>query len=233
MEDIKNLEENKKLKRIDSSYIIHEIKHLLHIESGFLFTVKHLFISPGKLVRGFIFEDRSKVTKPVIFLIFSTTIFTLALHSLHIEYQFFAIKNKNESIDKYLEQEIINNWLNNHVGYASLFFGFLIALWTMLFFKKHKFNIYEITILLCYSFGQLFLILLSFSLLAFLFKNNFISFTGIIIGYLYVSWSIGQFFGEKKIINYAKSILCCILGFISFTLIMLLLAFIFYQLGIK
>ncbi|NRT11429.1 DUF3667 domain-containing protein [Flavobacterium sp. 14A] len=231
MGKIEGFEENKKLKRIDSLYIIHEIKHLLHLESGFLFTVKQLFISPGKLVRNFIFEDRSKVTKPLIFLIFSTTIFTLVLHSLHIEYQYFNIGNG--SIDSYLSKEALNNWLNNHVGYASLFFGFLIALWTMLFFKKHKYNIYEITILLCYSFGQLFLILLSFSLIGFLFKNNSIAFVGVVIGYLYVAWSIGQFFGEKKITNYVKSIFCCIFGFVSFTLIMLILALIFKQLGLK
>lgn len=228
---IENFEENKKLKRIDSSYIIHEIKHLLHLESGFLFTVKQLFIRPGKLVRNFIFEDRSKVTKPLIFLIFSTTIFTLVLHFLHIKFQYFNIGNG--SIDSYLSKETIKDWSNNHVGYTSLFFGFLIALWTMLFFKKHNYNIYEITILLCYSFGQLFLIILSFSLLGFLFKNNSIAFVGVVIGYLYVVWSIGQFFGEKKIINYVKAIFCCIFGFVSFTLIMLLLALIFKQLGLK
>lgn len=233
MKEVDNLEENNSLKRIDSSYIIHEIKHLLHLESGFLFTVKQLFIRPGKLVRGFIFQDRSKATKPIIFLIFSATIFTLIFHFFHIEYQFISLTQKIENIDQHLEKKAISDWINNHVGYASLMIGFLIALWIKVFFRKHNYNLYEITILLCYSIGQLLLIILVFSLLEFLFKAKSIAIIGVVIGYSYVFWSIGQFFGEKKIMNYVKSILCCFLGAVSFRLILILLAAILHQLGIK
>lgn len=233
MKETDHLEENQQLKRIDSSYIIHEIQHLLHLESGFLFTVKQLFIRPGKLVRNFIFEDRSKATKPIIFLIFSATLFTLIFHFFHIEYQFISLPQKIGNTDQYLEKKAISDWINNHVGYASLMIGFLIALWIKVFFRKHNYNIYEITILLCYSIGQLLLILLAFSLLEFLFKTHSIAAIGVFAGYFYVFWSIGQFFGEKKIMNYVKSILCCFLGALSFRLILIVLATIFYQLGIK
>jgi hypothetical protein len=233
MKEVDKLEENNKLKRIDSSYIIHEMQHLLHLESGFLFTVKELFIRPGKLVRSFIFEDRSKATKPIIFLIFSATLFTLVFHFFHIEYQFISLPQKIESIDQNLEKKAISDWINNHIGYASLMIGFLIALWIKVFFRNHNYNIYEITILLCYCIGQLLLILLAFSLLEFSLKAKSIAIIGVFIGYFYVFWSIGQFFGEKKIMNYVKSIMCCFLGAITFSLILIVLAIIFYQLGIK
>lgn len=233
MKEVDNLEKGNKLKRIDSSYIIHEITHLLHLESGFLFTVKQLFIRPGKLVRSFIFEDRSKITKPIIFLIFSATLFTVVFHFFHIKYEFFSLNQKIGNIDQYLEKKALSEWVNNHIGYSSLIIGFFIALWLKVFFIKHNYNIYEITVLLCYSFGQTLLIIVVFSLLEFLLKIKLITIIGVFTGYFYTFWSIGQFFGEKKIINYVKTILCCILGAISFRLILILLATIFYQLGIK
>ena len=233
MKEANSLAENNRPKRIDSSYIIHEITHLLHLESGFMYTVKQLFIRPGKLVRSFIFEDRSKATKPIIFLIFSATLFTLIFHFFHIEYQFISLSQKIGNADQYLEKKAISDWINNHVGYASLMIGFLIALWIKVFFRKHNYNIYEITILLCYSIGQLLLILLVFSLIEFMLKSESIAIIGVFTGYFYVFWSIGQFFGEKKIMNYVKSIVCCFLGAVSFWLILMLLAFVFHQVGIN
>ncbi|PTS94264.1 hypothetical protein DBR11_23825, partial [Pedobacter sp. HMWF019] len=112
MQEVDNLEKGNKLKRIDSSYIIHEITHLLHLESGFLFTVKQLFIRPGKLVRSFIFEDRSKITKPIIFLIFSATLFTVIFHFFHIKYEFFSLNQKIGNIDQYLEKKALSEWVN-------------------------------------------------------------------------------------------------------------------------
>lgn len=233
MNEVDKSETNQKLKRINSSYIIHEITHILHLESGFLFTVKELLIRPGKLVRNFIFEDRNKATKPVLFLIFSATVFMLIFHFFHIDYQFFSLNLKIGNIDQYLEKKTIGDWLNNHIGYASLFIGFLIALWIKVFFRKHNYNIYEITILLCYSIGQSILIILFFCLVEYFLKIKPIATIGLFVGYIYVFWAIGQFFGEKKIMNYVKSILCCLLGILSFRLMLVLLAYIFYNFGIK
>lgn len=232
MKVAENLDENK-LKRINSTYIIHEIKHLLHLESGFLFTVKQLFIRPGKLVRTFISEDRSKATKPIIFLIFSATLFTIIFHYFHIKYEFFSLNQEIGGIDEFLEKKTISDWINNHIGYTSLIIGFFIALWITLFFKKDRYNIYEITVLLCYSIGQGLLITSLFALFAVAFKINSIASIGFFAGYLYIFWSIGQFFGEKKLINYAKSLMCCVLGAVSFRLILILLAYIFHYIKMK
>jgi len=225
--------ETNKPKRIDLSYISHEIKHLLHIESGFLFTVGQLFLRPGKMVRRFILEDRSKVTKPLIFLIFSGTIFTLVFHFFKIEYILFSFDQNSRSIDESLKNNTIEDWTNTHIAYISLITGFFIALWIRLFFKKYKYNVFEITILLCYSVGQGLLVITLFALTSILFANKSIAAAGIFVSYFYVFWSIGQFFGERKLINYAKAIICCILGAVSVQLILILLAYIFYQLKVN
>ena len=43
------------LKRIDSHYIVYEIKEALFTNNGFLFTVKRLLTNPGESVRHCLF----------------------------------------------------------------------------------------------------------------------------------------------------------------------------------
>ena len=232
MSERTNQNEDKKVKRINFSYIIHEINHLLHLESGFFYTVKELAVRPGQLLRNFILNDRTRATKPLIFLIFSGTIFTLVFHFLHIDFIFFSLGD-NIFFDQYLKKEAINDWLNGHIGYACLLIGITIAFWISIFFKKHNYNIYEIIVLLCYSMGQALLIITLFTLISYLTKIEFLPTVGIISSYLYIFWSVGQFFGEKQIINYIKSALCCVFGAVTFRIILILLAYIFYHLGLK
>jgi hypothetical protein len=57
------------LKRIDTHYIAHEIEHLLHFERGILHTIKELCIRPGQTIRKYISENRSRLVKPIVFII--------------------------------------------------------------------------------------------------------------------------------------------------------------------
>lgn len=192
MSESSNHNEGAKVKRINFSYLVHEINHLLHLESGFLYTVKELSIRPGKLVRNFILNDRTKATKPLIFLIFSGTIFTLLFHFLHIDFIFFSLGDNNGGIDQYLKKEAITNWLNGHIGYACLLIGITIAFWIAIFFKKHQYNIYEIIVLLCYSMGQALLIITLFTIAGQITKLSILTTIGIMSSYVYilVNWSI-------------------------------------------
>jgi hypothetical protein len=206
---------SEKLKRIDGHYISHEIQHLLHFEKGFLFTVKSLLISPGKAIREFIFEDREKYIKPVLFLIFTSVIFSFILHSLHISYNFFNI-DKMEILKGKLRSKEIGEWTDNHIGYAQLIMGVFIAFWVKIFYKKFKYSIYEILVLLSFVLGEAIMIFLFFVILAKTFKFQNLASIGFVIYLVYIIWAIGQFFGEKKIVNYIKSILAYFLGNLSY-----------------
>jgi len=65
------------LKRIDGKYILHEVGHLLHFERGILFTIKELITNPGQNVRNYLAENRSRLFKPVFFIIVTSLIYTL------------------------------------------------------------------------------------------------------------------------------------------------------------
>ena len=53
-------------------------------------------------------------------------------------------------------------------------------------------------------------------------KLNLIQISGM-LGLIYFSWAIGQFFEKKKIINYLKSLAAYILGFITFGFLAIIL----------
>ncbi|WP_313265727.1 DUF3667 domain-containing protein [Sphingobacterium sp.] len=65
------------LKRIDAHYIAHEIEHVLHFERGILYTIRELITTPGKNVKKYIAENRSRLVKPIIFIIITSLIYLL------------------------------------------------------------------------------------------------------------------------------------------------------------
>ncbi len=74
-----------KLKRINGHYVLHEIEHVLHFEKGILYTIRELVLRPGQSIRNFISENRSRLIKPIIFIIIASLIYSLASHFFHIE----------------------------------------------------------------------------------------------------------------------------------------------------
>ncbi|MEO1518024.1 MAG: DUF3667 domain-containing protein [Bacteroidota bacterium] len=62
------------LERITFRKIADDAMRVLNLEKGLLHTVWELTRRPGSLIRRFLFEDRSRMTRPVGFLVFFVTI---------------------------------------------------------------------------------------------------------------------------------------------------------------
>lgn len=214
-----------KVQRIDRHYISHEIKHHLNIEKGFLYTIKELLIRPGKAIREYILEDRDKYIKPIVFLVSTAVIFALITYLFHIKYSYFNINNI-QGLKEIVNTGDFGEWLNNNIEYTNLTMGCFIALWIMIFFRKVGYNFYEILVLLCFVMGEATLIL-SFSILLVELTNSSIFFLGTtFFCFSYLIWAVGQFFGEKKLLNYIKSLMAFILGSISYLITLILIGFI-------
>lgn len=212
------------LKRIDAHYITHEIQHLLHFEKGFLYTVKELLLRPGKTVRNFLSEDRSRLVKPVIFIIFTSVLFTLIMHSLHINYSYFNIDEILLLKGKIRSKEI-GAWTASHMGYTNMIMGVFIALWIKLFFNKSDHNIFEIFVLLCFVMAEALIIFSVFILVANTLDSPIIALVGVLLFFIYITWAVGQFFGERKAINYVKAVLAYWLGNFSYVFILVFIAY--------
>ncbi|MCW3465122.1 DUF3667 domain-containing protein [Chitinophaga nivalis] len=208
------------LKRVDSHYIIHEVQHVLHFEKGILYTIKELLIRPGVNIRRFLTEDRSRLVKPVIFLIICSLLYTLITHFFHIEKDHYV----SESI-RYETFAALTTWIEGHYGYANIIMGLFIGAWLKLFMRKSAYNYYEVLIMLCFVIGTGMLIYALFALVQGISGKN-MKLVSEVVSLLYSMWAIGQILGGRKIKGYVLSLVGYILGMGSFWLAVELLAWI-------
>lgn len=198
------------LKRIDGHYIAHEIEHVLHFDRGILFTVRELFINPGQSIRNYISENRSRLVKPVIFIILTSLIYTLISLFFHVEDEYV----KYEGLEATAFVKILG-WMQRNYGYMNIMTGMFIAVWLKVFFKKYEYNFFELLIMLCFVLGISMLIFAFFALIEGTLNIKLLSIAGM-IGVLYLTWATGNFFEKNKIANYFKALTCYLLGMITF-----------------
>ena len=207
-----NCGQSSQLKRIDGHYIVHEIEHVLHFERGILYTIKELIVNPGQNVRNYLSENRSRLVKPIIFIIVTSLVYSTCSNFFHLEDGYIRYFDSNKSTTS-----TIFEWVQGHYGYANIIMGIFIALWTKLFFRKYKLNIFEILILLCFVIGMGMLIYSVFAIIQGLTHFKVMQIAGI-VGFVYTTWAIGQFYEKEKVINYVKAFFAYILGMITFAL---------------
>ncbi|HLP93660.1 MAG TPA: DUF3667 domain-containing protein [Saprospiraceae bacterium] len=203
------------LKRIDGHYIIHEIEHVLHFERGIFFTIKELCLRPRLTIETFIKEDRSRLVKPVIFIIFTSLIYTLSEHFFHLKLSYMNFERVDDS-----SFNKIFIWMQEHYGYANILIGIFIAIWIKILFRKHGYNYFEILVMLCYTVGIQMLLSSLFVIAEGVTGLGLVKFAGL-FGIIYLIWAIGEFFGRKPM-NYFKALVSMVLGNIT-TFIMIIL----------
>ena len=198
------------LKRINGHYIVEEISSEFHLEKGLLYTIWELLIHPGQNIRRFITQDRSRLIKPVLFIITTSLIYTLINHFFGIEDGYIKYTDTHPSTTMLLFE-----WMSEDYGYSNIIMGIFIALWLKLFFRKSPFNIFEILILLCFVMGIAMLIFALFALLQGLAHYPLMQ-AGGIVSLAYCTWAIGQFFSQKKVSGYLKAFAAYTLGMLAF-----------------
>ena len=213
------------LKRIDGHYLMHEIEHILHFERGFLFTLKELIIRPSEVIKEFITTSRNRLVKPIIFIIITSLIYTLINQYLHVEVGFIHLRGDDSSAINF-----IFKWVENHYGYANIFFGLFIAAFVKQLFRKYEYNFFEILILLCYIIGVQMLVFSLFTVIAKVFRIEIMAFVGG-LSLLYLTWVIAAFFDNKKVLNYVKALFAYVFGMITSTSFLVLVGVIIDEIG--
>ena len=199
------------LKRINKEYILNEIKSVLNFDKGFFYSIRELLISPGKTIRKFILEDRNRLVKPIVFIIICSLIYTILQQVFQFEDGYVNYNNLEKNT-----VTVIIDWVQNNYGYANIIMGIFIAFWTKILFRKYHYNFYEILILLCFVMGMGMLIYSIFGVLEGLTSLKILHIAGI-IGFIYITWAIAQFFDKRKKMNYFKACLGYLLGMTTFT----------------
>jgi len=206
--------------RINGQYLLHEVGSVLNFQKGILFTIKELLIKPGQNIREFIAEDRNRLVKPIMFLIVCSLIYTLATRFFHFHNGYFYYSGEEKSTET-----LVFGWIQNNYGYVNILMAIFISGWIKIFFKKYGYNLFEILILLCFVMGIGMLLFAFFGIVDSLTDLKVID-KGFVIGMLYIPWAIGQFFDQKKYINYLKAFVSYFLGMMTFLFSVILLVFI-------
>lgn len=201
------------LNRINGKYIIHEIEHVLHFERGILYTIRQLSTNPGQNIRKYLSENRSRLVKPIIFIIITSLIYTILNQLFYIEDGYVKYHESKDETPSAVGN--IVKWVQEHYGYANIMMGIFIALWLKLFFKKYIYNFFEILIMLCFIMGMGMLIFSIFVIIEGITHFNIMTIAGV-IGIAYGVWAIGQFYDKKKPASYIKGLFAYILGMITF-----------------
>lgn len=204
------------LRRIDAHYIASEIGQLFNFDRGIFYSVKELFTRPGQSIRIYLSENRNKLVKPIFYIIVTSLFYTLCNHYFHFEDGYVAYLDSKKSATT----EIFK-WIQGNYGYANIIMSIFIALCIKLFFRKFPYNFFEIMVLLCYVMGTGMLIYSLFGIIQGLTKSNLMQIAGI-VGFIYTTWSIGQFYGKDKIGSYVKAFFAYLAGMLLFTILAIL-----------
>lgn len=207
--------QDQQLPRIDGRYVLSELGSIMNFEKGILYTVREMLIRPGQSVRNFIFNDRNRLVKPILFIIICSLIYTLSLQIMKFDDLYI-----NYSFDKDSNRKMLLTWVTENYGYANLLLSIFVAIWIKLLFRKDGYSIFEIMILMCFVIGTSMLIFALFGSLEAL-VNSSIDDIGALIGFIYMSWATGQFFSGNKIINFLKGSACFTIGLISMIFVLL------------
>lgn len=210
------------LKRIDGHYVLHEIRHILHFEKGFLYTLKSLVTNPGENIRHFFTESRARLVKPIIFIIVCSLIYTIIMGLFHFDLTVGKVTIISISGTLPGTPGKLLNWIQNHLGYANIYFGIFIAFWLRLLFRKHEYNVFEILILMCYILGISMLIHSITTLILGITNIDLLKLGGT-ISIVYTTWALGHFFDKSKASSYVKSLLAFFLGMATSFLFLALL----------
>ncbi len=142
--------------------------------------------------------------------------YTIINHLFHIEEAYIKFDSGGANMPA---TSSIMKWMQEHYGYVNIIMGIFISLWLKLFFRKYDYNFYEILILLCFVIGIAMLIFAVFALLQGIIKTDIVQFGGI-LGMVYLTWAIGQFFNKREAISYVKAFL---LGMLTFGLLIIII----------
>jgi len=201
-----------KVERITGRYIATEIATVFNLQKGFFYTVKELVIRPGNSIRTFISEERNRFVKPIAFILVTSLIYTIVVAFFHFQ------DGVIDSIQNAYDNPVFN-WVENHYGYANIIMAFFISLWLKIFFRKYPYNIFEILVLLCYVMGVGMLIYTLFDIIIGITQVNLL-YVEAIVGLIYTTYAIGQFYDKKKVVSYAKALVSYLLGMLVFTLVL-------------
>lgn len=190
--------------RINFHFLVHEVQHgIFHVDSGILYTLKELFICPGKSISAYIEGKRKKHFKPVLLIMILGALYAFIGRSVNITPIELTSINSEEN-DKVLREissylYAVKNWIQSRYALYMLLQIPFIAWGFHIVFKKYaRYNYAEWLVVLTFITGQG----LAISIISLLIQQligGYLSAFFVILKIGYMIWAIVQIFPEKPL----------------------------------
>ena len=195
------------LVNIDGRYFIDEIKDVLDLQGGFFNSLKRLLVFPGISARRFIKADRYFIVRPIIYLFFTSMLYTVAYGTAGAKH---AAQYDTEIITHF---DLIWDIACNHKSVACIVIQpvncFISAFVVKRVFREYKYNVFEILVLMCFLNGTLLIIGSVQEIIGYFLPLMGYVLLSVIIYcfmFIYFIWGVASFFDPRKVKNYFKAL---------------------------
>ena len=142
----------KKAKRIDRTYIKDEIQYtVLHMNKGFLYSIKKILRAPGKTAREFVEGNRVNHYKPILLVFVVAGISAFLTNTLIHPAEIMAKYYETKGIKSPIPMEVIGAFILKYQAIIMLLSVPFMAFFTWIAFKKWGYNYYENVVITAYS----------------------------------------------------------------------------------
>ena len=191
--------QNSSVGRINLPNFLSEISEsVFQINKGFFYTLKELFVRPGKSIKEFLNGKRKKHFKPIAYALTLSTLYFLIAQ----------ITNQNTWIDDILsgwmegasdwetrkQAPVVLTWFAKNYAYTALLLLPVFSLASYLSFFRFGRNYLEHIVINSYITGHQAIAYASFAIVGTVIENNIIESIPIFVGIGYTFWVFWQFF---------------------------------------
>jgi hypothetical protein len=217
------------LGRLDFSYLLREITgSVFQLHYGFFYTLKELFIAPGKSINEFLNGKRKKYFKPIPYLIILSTVYflvTMAINERTWIGDFISGWNEG-SRGKDTEIQLILIWFSEKYAYTTLLLVPIFTFASYLSFLRFDRNYVEHFVINSYITGQQAVLYTFFAVIGSVVENKFLEITPFVVNASYTVFVYYKIFNEgNRVINILRSIatyiLYLIFSILAFFLVLL------------
>lgn len=198
------------VERITVHGILHEVFHYFtHLDKGFGYTLKQLATRPGYMQKEYLEGKRTRHQKPFSMFFLCGTICGLAYYFINLAYHNLYQR------DTVSEANFFRHYFVLLQAVMMPFYTFV--LWFL--FRKATFNYAESLVLTLYSLSFVFLVLIFINLVKLAFPDFDTRYIEVVFLVFYNNITNIRFFGDKKWIVVAKTIVMLAVAYVSSQLV--------------
>lgn len=211
--------QNSKVDRINLPNFLSEVSEsVFQINRGFLYTLRELFIRPGKSLREFLNGKRKNHVKPIAYLLTFSTLYFLITQVTHqntlMNDLISGYINGSTTQAQGFKVPIVLIWFSKNYAYASLLVLPVFSLASYLLFYKFRINYIEHMVVNSFISGHQAVLYSLFAIAENVIKSDIVEAVSLLGAISYTFWVFWQFFSEgSRTINILRSVMTYVLYF--------------------